>query len=802
MGVLGALAARSLVAFVAFVVSLALLLAGAAGPAAGLEGADSSAKRSASLAPGGIPGAAGASGAAVASMVAEDDGSITLTLDPGIRFDPQLMRELLDESNNRHPLLSDTIREEFEKHPVDLAEEGEAKWVDFDGTVSIAGETALSLTVPASDVGTTETWKQYFFAMAVGWLTNAAVTAACFVFFPELAVACPTLGGFSGGLLNGLVTQYFDGTLKDPKAIAKTFLGALKGALWAGAKTSFIRWLQNAFPDTARAVSYAIRDQPLAWARGAAGWVADVLRDIADLLPDGIAEWGLPPVAADRPLRVMVGGDSISTGFGSSDGNGYRFAAWSDLNSMLVNGATLDFVGSQRSGNMGDPDHEGHSGWQIAEIGQALHASVPVYQPNVVTLMAGTNDMNNGHEVATAPDRLAAVIDQILQDQPRVTVLVATLVPAASPTTQARITAFNAKVRSLVGARARAGKKVGLVDMSMMTTADLVDGLHPNDGGYQKMGHAFAQEIGWAIRAGWITDPIREPACSDTPGRWIGRGQIASGTGHNPRQEQIQFADLNGDGRADYLVVDDRTGAVRAWMNHGGHPSGNPVWVPAGEIAAGVGSGLDSPIVFADLNGDGRADYLVVTQGTGAVRAWMNHGGHPSGNPVWVPAGEIASGTGHNPRTERIEFADLNGDGRADYLVVNRATGAVRAWMNRGGHPSGNPVWVPAGEIASGTGHGSNEQVVFANIDCDKRADYLVVGNITGTVRAWLNRGGHPSGNPVWVPRGQIASGVGAGDQERTVLADIDGDGRADYLVVDRNTGAVRSWINKGGDPA
>ena len=59
-----------------------------------------------------------------------------------------------------------------------------------------------------------------------------------------------------------------------------------------------------------------------------------------------------------------------------------------------------------------------------------------------------------------------------------------------------------------------------------------------------------------------LPDPSRDPG---TPG-WVDVGQAAAGTGHP--LEQIQFADINADGLADYLVVLE-DGSVLAWLNNG-----------------------------------------------------------------------------------------------------------------------------------------------------------------------------------------------------------------------------------------
>jgi hypothetical protein len=59
--------------------------------------------------------------------------------------------------------------------------------------------------------------------------------------------------------------------------------------------------------------------------------------------------------------------------------------------------------------------------------------------------------------------------------------------------------------------------------------------------------------------------------------------------------------------------VDKDTGAVQAWLNGGGPDDGpnatKVVWLPQGTIASDVGS-IGWGIQLADLNGDGRAEYI------------------------------------------------------------------------------------------------------------------------------------------------------------------------------------------------
>ncbi|MFV3464754.1 GDSL-type esterase/lipase family protein, partial [Mycobacterium tuberculosis] len=89
---------------------------------------------------------------------------------------------------------------------------------------------------------------------------------------------------------------------------------------------------------------------------------------------------------------------------------GYRPELFQKLTAA---GLPTDFVGSLRNGTLSDRDHEGHSGWRIDEISARVDGWVDTFQPEVVLLMIGTNDMIQGYDVANAPARLGTLLDKI-----------------------------------------------------------------------------------------------------------------------------------------------------------------------------------------------------------------------------------------------------------------------------------------------------------------------------------------------------------------------------------------------------
>ncbi|MCC3654477.1 SGNH/GDSL hydrolase family protein [Streptomyces sp. S07_1.15] len=190
------------------------------------------------------------------------------------------------------------------------------------------------------------------------------------------------------------------------------------------------------------------------------------------------------------PVRVMPLGDSITDGFNVP--GGYRVDLWQKL---VAGGHEIDFVGSQANGpgNLGDRDHEGHSGWTIAQIDSNIESWLRTYTPDTILLHIGTNDMYGG-DPGGAPARLATLIDRITAQAPDAHLFVATIVPLAWG--DATVRTFNAAIPGIVQSRADAGKRVHLVEMySKLTTADLADGVHPNATGYSKMATAWYEAL-------------------------------------------------------------------------------------------------------------------------------------------------------------------------------------------------------------------------------------------------------------------------------------------------------------------
>lgn len=117
--------------------------------------------------------------------------------------------------------------------------------------------------------------------------------------------------------------------------------------------------------------------------------------------------------------------------------------------------------------------------------------------------------------------------------------------------------------------------------------------------------------------------------------------------------------DLDGDGLKDYACVDPKTGAVTVHINvPDSNGKAQNVWKPARKIATGQDGRSGTGVMFADLNGDGRDDYIYVDPKDGDVYGWINRG-DKDGTWQWQPLDKIAGGVGAT--NETLQMVDIDG---------------------------------------------------------------------------------------------------------------------------------------------
>lgn len=234
------------------------------------------------------------------------------------------------------------------------------------------------------------------------------------------------------------------------------------------------------------------------------------------------------------------------------------------------------------------------------------------------------------------------------------------------------------------------------------------------------------------------------------------------------------FADINGDGKNDKIYW-NRTfdnGNPRVYLSNGNGTFANPVVTHP----AGASTLATTRYHYADVNGDGKDDEIVwdPTQNSGRTRVFLaTTGGNFSTAAVSNPEGTSA-GT-----TTIFNFADVNGDGKADKIYWNSTfdDGHTRVYLATA---DGNfSPTVVSGATGSSTTAGT--QFWYADINGDGKADKALWHPTlnSGKVMVYLSDGdGTFTASAAYSDSG--ASSVVAA----TVFhfADVNGDGRADKI--------------------
>ncbi len=253
----------------------------------------------------------------------------------------------------------------------------------------------------------------------------------------------------------------------------------------------------------------------------------------------------------------------------------------------------------------------------------------------------------------------------------------------------------------------------------------------------------------------------------------------------------IQFADVDGDGKGD-LCARDSQGIVCESSNGSGF--GAEIRGPAWSDANGWANiQYYSTIQFADVNGDGKAD-VCARAAAGIVCSLSDGKGFPTA--ITGPDWSDAKGWSNPQFYNTIQFVDVNGDGKAD--VCGRSAAGIVCNLSDGNGFSNSitgPGWSDAGNWQQPE---YESTIRYADVNGDGKID--VCGRAAAGVVCELSDGnGFPTEiqGPAW----SDANGWNAAQFYTTIqFADVNGDGKAD-LCGRASTGVMCELSDGKGFP-
>lgn len=454
---------------------------------------------------------------------------------------------------------------------------------------------------------------------------------------------------------------------------------------------------------------------------------------------------------------------------------------------------------------------------------EASKEALITYRPNLILINAGTNDATGDDDIPNAGARMEALIWQCFTVVPETTVILSTLIPNGLEGATPRIDEINKQYRALVVKLQKQGLQIALADMNdgfIELGSDEVekdiwnrDKTHPTVEGFRKMAAVWREAFKVVEENKWMKPPRDDVKYPDDD---IGGGTTCDkdyGSGQDDPRSGIQVLTAGSK-----RIVDDGTyvhkGVSQGKMDFTGSTLPVPIWLAQLYNAGAPRGGELDDLVYAiesqlyvrnnlgdgnfagsakididndcdvgdmrwgDVNNDGLADHICIgSEGDMAVS--INKGGNP---PTFKHVGKYKNAVkGYSQN--KVRLGDIDGDGRLDYCVIG-GNGDIRCWRN-GGVGDKAEYWQDMGIIFTGKGMGNIDGVRFADINGDGRDDWLWLGE-KGDITTWINqRGSSKSMKPYWKEAGKTHTGMGVdvGGRDRILTARVYGSGRADVSL-------------------
>ena len=259
---------------------------------------------------------------------------------------------------------------------------------------------------------------------------------------------------------------------------------------------------------------------------------------------------------------------------------------------------------------------------------------------------------------------------------------------------------------------------------------------------------------------------------------WSGGGEALS----------VAIADVNGDGKPDLLVAnyygrdDISHGAVGVLLGNG-----DGTFQPAIAFSSGSISGLS--LAVGDVNGDGKPDLVVshrqnfVGDYDGTITLLLGNGDGTFQSPV------LFEGTGDTS----VALKDVNGDGKLDIVATLSCSRGICIREGSVTVLLGNGDGTFQQSMSYDSGGKEPSSMALADLNGDGKVD-LVVTNSYGASSV----AGVLLGNGDGTFQHVVTHGLGGAGTTSIAVADVNGDGKADLLVINNNESTLGILLGNG----
>ena len=260
-------------------------------------------------------------------------------------------------------------------------------------------------------------------------------------------------------------------------------------------------------------------------------------------------------------------------------------------------------------------------------------------------------------------------------------------------------------------------------------------------------------------------------------------------TGANPAGI-VAFADIDGDGKPDMIVVNRATNTFSILRNTSTTGS-----ITTTSFAKKVDFATDSTPCFiatGDLDGDGKQEIVIAGLYTNRISVYRN-----TSTPGTITAASLAAKVSFISDTismpTSLAIGDLDGDGKPELVVANSYSNTLSVLKNTSNVGSiDSTSFAVAVDFTTGLAPTS---VAITDIDGDGKPDLVTTNFNANTISVFKNKSTSGLINTASFAA-KVDFAVGAAPNALTI-GDLNGDGKPDVLVVNQAANTISILENK-----
>ncbi|OOG37817.1 FG-GAP-like repeat-containing protein [Polaromonas sp. A23] len=262
-----------------------------------------------------------------------------------------------------------------------------------------------------------------------------------------------------------------------------------------------------------------------------------------------------------------------------------------------------------------------------------------------------------------------------------------------------------------------------------------------------------------------------------------------NGSGWTSSAYPRRFADVNGDGIPDIVLIDKDEAVPHVFLAKG---DGSFLTQPISTDVNGNGWTESAyPRYLMDVNGDGRADLVMAANSEAQVYVFL---GQTNGSFAQQPVSTDVDGSGWTFSAYPRRFADVNGDGLPDFVLIDKDEAVPHVFLGKG---DGSFLTQPVSTDVNGNGWTELAYPRYLmDVNGDGRADLVMAANSEAQVYVFL---GQTNGSFAQQPVSTDVDGSGwTFSAYSRRFADVNGDGLPDFVLIDKDEAVPHVFLGKG----